>query len=106
MGVAVFYTRDEQETALLLMTLARREDGERGERKAHPHKTHRSVREDQEYVISAFPDIGMKNGRLLLAHFGSIQGITGASFDELVAVRGIGEKTAQRIFDLCRAKYG
>jgi Fanconi anemia group M protein len=90
----------------MLMVLARREDSERGERKAHPHKIHRSVREDQEYIISAFPEIGMKNARLLLAHFGSIQAIVNASFEELVAVRGIGEKTAQRIVELSRAKYG
>jgi Fanconi anemia group M protein len=106
MGVSILFTRDEQDTAQMLMVLARREDGERGERKAHPHKIHRSVREDQEYIVSAFPEIGMKNARILLAHFGSIQAITNASFEELVAVRGIGEKTVQRIVELSRAKYG
>jgi ERCC4-type nuclease len=86
--------------------LARREEGERGERKVHPHKIHRSVREDQEYIVSAFPEIGMKNARLLLAHFGSVQAIVNASLEELVAVKGIGEKTAARVFELSRAKYG
>lgn len=106
MGVSVLFTRDEQDTAQMLMVLAKREEGERGERKVHPHKTHRSVREDQEYIISAFPEIGMKNARLLLAHFGSIQEIINASLEELVAVKGIGEKTGQKVFELCRAKYG
>jgi len=106
MGVSVLFSRDEQETAQLLMVIARREEGDRGERKVHPHKTHRSVREDQEYVVSAFPEIGMKNARLLLSHFGSIQGIANASLEELVAVKGIGEKTGQKVFGLCRAKYG
>jgi len=106
MGVSVLFTRDEQDTAQMLMVLAKREESERGERKVHPHKTHRSVREDQEYIISAFPEIGMKNARLLLAHFGSIQGIVNASTEELVAVKGIGEKTGQKVFELCRAKYG
>jgi Fanconi anemia group M protein len=106
MGVTLFFTRDEQDTAQMLMVLAKREEGERGERKVHPHKTHRSIREDQEYIISAFPEIGMRNARLLLSHFGSIQGIANASLEELVAVKGIGEKTGQRVFDLCRAQYG
>jgi Fanconi anemia group M protein len=106
MGVSILFSRDEQDTAQLLMVIAGREEGDRGERKVHPHKTHRSVREDQEYIVSAFPVIGMKNARLLLAHFGSIQGIANASLEELVAVKGIGEKTGQRIFELCRAKYG
>ncbi len=106
MGVSVLFTRDEDDTAQMLMVLARREEGGRGERKMHPHKAHRSVREDQEYIVSAFPEIGMKNARLLLNHFGSIQAIANASLEELVAIHGIGEKTAQRVFEICRAKYG
>nr|WP_321349442.1 DEAD/DEAH box helicase [uncultured Methanoregula sp.] len=106
MGVTLLFTRDEQDTAQMLMVLAKREEGERGERKLHPHKTHSSVREEQEYIVSAFPDIGMKNARLLLAHFGSIQAIANASLEELVAIKGIGEKTAQRVFELCRKVYG
>ncbi|NLD57616.1 MAG: Hef nuclease, partial [Methanomicrobiales archaeon] len=106
MGISVLFTRDEQDTAQMLMVLARREEGERGERTAHPHKTHRSVREDQEYIISAFPEIGMKNARLLLSHFGSIQAIANASHEDLAAVKGIGEKTAARVFEVCRARYG
>ena len=105
MGVTLLFTRDEQDTAQMLMVLARREEGERGERKVHPHKTHASVREEQEYIISAFPDIGMKNARLLLAHFGSIQAVVNASLEELIAVKGIGEKTGQRVFEVCRKEY-
>jgi Fanconi anemia group M protein len=106
MGVSILYTRDEQDTAQMLMVIAKREEGERGERKVHPHKTHRSVREEQEYIVSAFPEIGMKNARLLLAHFGSIQAIANASLEEIVAIHGIGEKTAQKVFEVCRARYG
>ncbi|MHB8164212.1 MAG: DEAD/DEAH box helicase [Methanoregula sp.] len=106
MGVSILFTRDEQDTAQMLFVLSKREDGERGERKVHPHKSHHSQREEQEYIISAFPEIGLRNSRLLLAHFGSIQGIVNASVEELGAVKGIGEKTAQKIFDLCRRMYG
>jgi Fanconi anemia group M protein len=89
----------------MLFVLAKREEGERGERKVHPHKSHRSLKEEQEYIISAFPEIGLKNARLLLAHFGSVQAIANAEREELVAIKGIGEKTAQKIFDLCRRPY-
>jgi ERCC4-type nuclease len=105
MGVSILFTSDEQETAQMLMVLARREEGVRGERKVHPHKTHHSVKEDQEYIISAFPEIGLKNARLLLGHFGSVKAITNAEFAELVEIKGIGEKTAQKIFDLSRREY-
>jgi Fanconi anemia group M protein len=106
MGVSILITRDEQDTAQMLFVLSKREDSERGERKVHPNKSHHSQREEQEYIISAFPEIGMKNARLLLAHFGSIQGIVNGSLEELAAVKGIGEKTAGKIFDLCRRVYG
>jgi Fanconi anemia group M protein len=105
MGISLLFTRDEQDTAQMLFVLAKREDSERGERKVHPHKSHRSVREEQEYIISAFPEIGMKNARLLLSHFGSMQAITNAELLELTAIKGIGEKTAQKIYDLCRHSY-
>jgi Fanconi anemia group M protein len=105
MGISLIYTKDEQDTAQMLFVIAKREDSERGERKVHPHKLYRSLKEEQEYIISSFPEIGMKNARLLLAHFGSIQAIVNASLEELIAVRGIGEKTAGKIFELCRRKY-
>jgi Fanconi anemia group M protein len=105
MGVSILFTRDEQDTAQMLFVLSKREDGERGERKVHPHKSHHSQREEQEYIVSAFPEIGLKNARLLLSHFGSIEGIVNASSEELAAVKGVGEKTAEKIFDLCKRKY-
>jgi Fanconi anemia group M protein len=105
MGVSLLFTKDEQDTAQMLFILAKREGSERGERKVHAQKAHRSVREDLEYVISAFPDVGTKNARLLLSHFGSLQAIANAELPELTALKGIGDKTAQKIYDLCRRSY-
>ncbi len=105
MGVSLLFTRDEQDTAQMLYVLAKREESARGEHKVHPHKSHRSLRDEQEYIISAFPEIGLKNARLLLAHFGSVQAITNATLAELLAIKGIGEKTGQKIYDLCRRPY-
>jgi ERCC4-type nuclease len=47
----------------------------------------------------------MKNARLLLSHFGSVQAIVNAELQELTAIKGIGQKTAQKIYDLCRHSY-
>ena len=106
MGVSLLYTRDAEDTAQMLFVLAKREESERGERKVHPHKSYHSVKEEQEYIVSAFPEIGLRNARILLSHFGSVQKIVNASLDELVAVKGIGEKTAAKIFEICRREYG
>jgi Fanconi anemia group M protein len=105
LGITLLFTKDEQDTAQMLYVIAKREEGERGERKVHPHKVQRSMKEEQEYVISAFPEIGLKNARLLLDHFGSVQAVVNASMEELIAVSGIGEKTAGRIYEVCRREY-
>ncbi|MEN6517613.1 MAG: DEAD/DEAH box helicase [Methanospirillum sp.] len=105
MGVTLLYTADERETADLLLVLARREEGGRGERIAHPRKSHRSVREQQEYVLSAFPDVGPRTARALLETFGSLLGVIGADTAALEAVPGVGAKTAARIHEFVRQGY-
>ena len=105
LGVAIFFTPDELGTAQMILTLARREEGERGERKLHPYKSYRSLREQQEYILASFPSVGLKNARLLLAHFGSVKAILDAGEEELRAVKGIGEKTARQIIDIARQPY-
>lgn len=105
MGIALLFTKDAEDTARMLFVIAKREEGERGERKVHPHKVQGSAREELEYLVSAFPDIGLKNARLLLNHFGTVQAIVNAELSDLVAVKGIGEKTAGKIADLCRLPY-
>jgi Fanconi anemia group M protein len=105
LGVAIFFTRDELETAQMILTLARREEGDRGERKLHPYKSYRSAKEQQEYILASFPSVGLRNARLLLAHFGSVKGVLDADEKALLAVKGIGEKTARQIFLVSRRPY-
>jgi len=105
MGIALLRTRDADDTAEVLYVLAQREGSERGERKVHPKKSYRSAREEQEYALSAFPNIGLKSARLLLEHFGSLKAIIDAEAEDLASVHGIGEKTARGIWDLARRPY-
>jgi Fanconi anemia group M protein len=105
LGIAVFFTPDEQGTAQMILTLARREEGERGERKLHPYKSYRSLKEQQEYILASFPSVGLRNARLLLAHFGSVKAVLDADEEALKAVKGIGEKIARQIFEIARQPY-
>ncbi len=105
MGVTLLYSADERETADLLLVLARREEGGRGERKVHPKKSHRSVREQQEYVLSAFPEVGPRTARALLEAFGSLLGVLEAETSALEAVPGVGKKTAARLHEFVRQGY-
>lgn len=105
MGVTLLFSRDAEDTANMLYVLAQREEGERRERKIHPRKSYRSHHEEQEYVMAAFPNIGLKHARLLLEEFGSLKAVIEADLDALMAVRGIGAKTAEAIWDLARRPY-
>ncbi|MDD1705848.1 MAG: DEAD/DEAH box helicase [Methanoregulaceae archaeon] len=106
LGITPFFTKDSEETAQMLIVLARREE-ERGERTGRlpVRKAYQSAKEELERIVGSFPDIGLKNARLLLEHFGSIQAVANASEEALAGVKGIGEKKAKRIFDLVRKKY-
>ncbi|KQC06520.1 MAG: Hef nuclease [Methanolinea sp. SDB] len=105
LGVSILFTKDEEDTAQMILVLARREESEGGERKIPLRKDSRSVHHQQENIIASFPDIGLKNARLLLEHFGSVRGVIDADFSELVKVKGIGEGRARRIFELAGKKY-
>ena len=105
MGVTVLFTRDAEETAQMLLLLAKREEGDRGDRKLHPHKTHRSANEEIEFVVSSFPGVGIRTARLLLAHFGSLRAIVNAPEEEIRRVKGVGENTAKRIADIVGKDY-
>jgi ERCC4-related helicase len=106
MGIALLFTRDEEDTARMLLVISRRES-ERGEKGARVpvRKSFASAREEQEAVIASFPEVGLKNARQLLAHFGSIRAITDATEEELAGVPGIGKKKAQRIAGISQKKY-
>ncbi len=106
LGVIVLMTRNEEETAAMLLVIARREYEAHGTGRPHIRKPYQAVSGQQEQIIASFPDIGLKNARLLLEHFGSVQGIVNADEQSLGDVEGVGKKRAKRIYELSRHHYG
>lgn len=107
MGVSLLFTRSAEETAEMLAVLARREESEGGgDRRLRPGKTFATAAEQQENVIAAFPEVGLKNARALLEHFGSVRAIVDAEKEDLMKVKGIGEKIAGTIQEIGRRPYG
>jgi len=106
MGVSVFKTKDSADTADMLYVIASREaGGSTSYRSAHQQKAYRSKKESQEYIISSFPGVGLKNARALLEKFGTIQNILNAEEDELESVPGIGQKIAESMLDISKNRY-
>ena len=105
-GVTLFFTATPQETAELLMVLARREVDEGNQERGSPLKRiYQGNSEAQEAIIAAFPDIGLKHARSLLNAFGSVQAVIQAEQKELIQIAGIGAKKAERIYELSRMPY-
>lgn len=106
MGIPVLFTKDAGETAHMLFVLARRAADQPQEGKLHPHKNYRSLKEQQEYLIASLPGVGLKHARLLLEHFGTVRDLINAEREDLISIHGIGEKTAEGIWELLRHPYG
>ena len=104
-GVPILPTENSDETAAVIALLARREKAEGREPKVHGRKTARTLKEQQEYLISAIPSVGPSVARKLLRHFGSIEKVIAASKEELQEVDMVGPKIAERIRELVGVEY-
>ncbi|MCX8206291.1 MAG: DEAD/DEAH box helicase [Methanothrix sp.] len=105
-GVPIVPTANIEESAALISLMARREH-EAGYRDVKPHgrKTSRTLKEQQEYIVSALPGVGPSVARSLLRHFGSVERIMTATEEELMAVEKVGPKTAARIREIVGGEY-
>jgi Fanconi anemia group M protein len=104
-GVPIIPTEDRDETAAVIALLARREMREGREPKVHGHKTARTLKEQQEYLISAISSVGPTVAKNLLKHFGSVEKVMTASPEQLQEVEKVGPKIAQRIRELVGGAY-
>ncbi|MFD1598406.1 DEAD/DEAH box helicase [Halobellus rarus] len=104
--VSVLQTRDEDDTAELLLTIAEREQTERDRTvSVHGEKSAKTLAEQQEYVVSSIGDIGPVTAQSLLEEFGTVEQVMTAREDDLREVSGIGEVTAERIREVVGSDY-
>ena len=103
--VPVLYTKNPQDTAALLAVMAKREQGKEIDFSLHSLKP-KSLREQQEFIVSAFPNIGVQTARILLEHFGSIKKLVNATEKELLELKSVGDKTAAQLVKMFEEEYG
>ncbi len=105
-GVPIMYTKNHQDTAQLIVAIAKREQDEFGKDfSMHRSKKHASLREQQEYVVSALPGVGSGLAKPLLRKFRSVKRVVNATEDELKDVELIGKKKAAAIKDVVDSEY-
>jgi Fanconi anemia group M protein len=104
-GVPILTTKNNEDSALLMSIIAKREQGEeKKEFTLHSLKP-LTLKEQQEYIISALPGVGPVLSKPLLEKFGSVKNIINASIDKLKEVELIGEKKAARIKEIVDSEY-
>jgi Fanconi anemia group M protein len=105
-SVPVIMSRDEEDTAAMIMAIAKREQQDHGREVAmHGKRSAMMLPEQQEYIVSAISNIGPIVARNLLKHFGSVEAVMQASREELKGVELVGPKTADRIREVVGGEY-
>ncbi len=103
-GVPILYTKSPNDTASLLAVMAKREQDRDSDFSYHSAKP-RTMKEQQEFVVSSFPNIGVLNARKLLERFGSLKSLVNASKIELMEIDKIGDKIADKLLEMFEEKY-
>ena len=105
-NVPIINTRNQKESAAFLNIIAKREQEEKGKDfSLHGERKPLTLKEQQEYLISALPGIGPTLAKPLLKKFKTVKKIINAKKDKLEKVEKIGPKKAQTIKDVVEGEY-
>ena len=107
-AASMIWTLSADHTARMIYREAEHEQVDQRKNKGSPHgkRSHMSLPQRQEYVVSAIGGgVGSTMAEALLKHFGSVRSVMTASIDELCDVEGIGKTTAEKIHEIVRGEY-
>jgi Fanconi anemia group M protein len=105
-GIPIIQTKDFRESAALMGIIAKREQEETSsDFTPHSEKRAFSIKEQQEYIISSFPGVGMTLAKPLLKKFKSIKKIVNAKQEQLEKIAKIGPKKAESIRKVLDSEY-
>ncbi len=104
--IPTLYSLNPAESAQILYSIARKEqDEDKRLVQMHGKRSHMSPKEQKAYIVSAIPGIGRSTAEALLMMFGSVEGVMSAPKENLMALEGIGEVTANKIREICGGQY-
>jgi Fanconi anemia group M protein len=105
-SIPILHSKNPKETAGLITIMAKREQDQSG-RDFQPHAAKRiaSLKEQQEYVVSSLPGVGLSLARPLLKKFKTIKKLINAKPESLQKVEKIGPQKAKQIKELVETEY-
>jgi ERCC4-related helicase/intein/homing endonuclease len=104
-GVPILHTKDEIDTAALLAVMAKREQQKESSSFSLHHAKPLTLKDQQEFIVSAFPSVGNNTAKILLEHFKSVKNLVNATQEDLMNVKGIGKNIAKSLVDVFNEKY-
>jgi ERCC4-related helicase len=105
-GIPLLFTKNSKETASFLSIIAKREQAETPKDfTMHSEKRVMTVKQWQEYIVSAFPGIGATLSKPLLKKFKTVKSIVNAKQERLEKVEKIGPKKAENIRKVLDSEY-
>ena len=105
-NIPLLQTKDDKETASLLFTMARREqEVNKDTFTLHSKKKSFSLKEQQEYIVSSLPEIGVTLAKPLLKKFRTIKKIVNAKESKLTEIEKMGKIKAKKIRDVLDKEY-
>lgn len=105
-SIPILFSKNPKESAALLSIIAKREQQETGKDfSMHGDKKPITLKEQQEYIISALPNVGPSLAKELLKKFKTVKKIINAKEDKLKKVKKIGEKKSKDIRDVVESDY-
>ncbi len=94
--VPILFSKNEKETALFISILAKKSQKPFSLR---PSKTFKSKKEQQQFILEGFPNIGPKTAKTLLKEFSSLSNIFKASLENLEKIIGKKAKDFKELLD-------
>ena len=98
--VPIIFTENAEDTAKYISVLAKKP--EKTENSIRATKIFRTKKEQLQFILEGFPNIGPKTAKKLLKKFKTLKNLTNASLEQLQDLIG---KKAESIYSLLNKKY-
>lgn len=103
-GIPVLRTKNAEDSAAMLASIATREQSKDSDFNIHFSKP-QTTKELQEFIVSSLPNIGPQLAKELLKNFKTVKDVFNANEDDLKKVKGIGDKLIKSMKDLLEKQY-
>ena len=104
-NIPVIFLKTPHDTADFLATAYKRAIKEKRPAPIRHEKPGSSTEDMQLFIVESLPGVSAVLARRLLEHFGSVRNLFTATKDELMEVKGVGEKIAEGIIKIFEREY-